>query len=44
MDPTLNEKNAPLISSRRGLVNVRVIRIDEEGMIARPVQRILADK
>jgi len=42
IDPTLNEKNAPLISSRRALVNVRVIRTDEERMIARSVQHILA--
>ena len=37
-----NAKNAPLISSDAGRVKVRVIRTDEELMIARSVSRLLA--
>jgi len=36
-----NAKNAPLISSNAGRVKVRVIRTDEELMIARSVSRVL---
>ena len=36
-----NAKNAPLISRDGGRVNVRVIRTDEELMIARSVIRVL---
>ena len=36
-----NAKNAPLISRNGGRVNVRVIRTDEELMIARSVIRVL---
>ena len=36
-----NAKNAPLISVKDGRVKVRVIRTDEELMIARSVVRVL---
>jgi acetate kinase len=36
-----NAKNAPVISSEAGRVKVRVIRTDEELMIARSVIRVL---
>jgi acetate kinase len=36
-----NSENAPLISTEAGGVNVRVIRTDEERMIARSLRRIL---
>jgi len=39
LDPTRNGKNAPLISRDAGRVAVRVIRTDEELMIARSVLR-----
>ncbi|MGA7924272.1 MAG: hypothetical protein WCA77_09890, partial [Thermoplasmata archaeon] len=35
LDRTLNEKNAPVISGPKSLVDVRVIPTDEESMIAR---------
>jgi acetate kinase len=38
---TRNAKNAPLISKDAGRVTVRVIRTDEELMIARSVNRVL---
>ena len=38
---TRNAKNAPLISKDAGRVTVRVIRTDEELMIARSVARVL---
>ncbi len=41
LDPKRNAKNAPLISPRAGRVKVRVIRTDEELMIARSVTRVL---
>jgi acetate kinase len=41
LDPKRNVKNAPLISADGGLVAVRVIRTDEEVMIARSVVRVL---
>jgi acetate kinase len=41
LDNTRNAKNAPLISSDAGRVRVRVIRTDEELMIARSVTRVL---
>ncbi|WP_245284866.1 acetate/propionate family kinase [Bradyrhizobium sp. th.b2] len=41
LDPKRNAKNAPLISADGGLVAVRVIRTDEEIMIARSVLRVL---
>ena len=41
LNPKRNAKNAPLISPDAGRVKVRVIRTDEELMIARSVTRIL---
>jgi len=41
LDPTRNATNAPLISQDAGRVTVRVIRTDEELMIARSVARVL---
>jgi acetate kinase len=41
LDGRKNARNAPLISSRAGRVVVRVIRTDEELMIARSVVRLL---
>jgi acetate kinase len=41
LDPTRNAKNASLISTDGGLVAARVIRTDEEIMIARSVVRVL---
>jgi acetate kinase len=41
LDQKRNAKNAPLISTDGGLVAVRVIRTDEEIMIARSVVRVL---
>jgi acetate kinase len=41
LDPERNAKSAPLISADAGRVNVRVIRTDEELMIARSVARAL---
>jgi acetate kinase len=41
LDRTRNAKNSPLISSDSGRVNVRVIRTNEEIMIARSVFRLL---
>jgi acetate kinase len=41
LDPKRNAKNAPLISSDASRVKVRVIRTDEELMIARSVTRLL---
>jgi acetate kinase len=41
LDRKRNAKNAPLVSSGDSRVKVRVIRTDEEGMIARPVCRPL---
>jgi acetate kinase len=41
IDAKRNLKSAPLISSTGGLVKVRVIRTDEEIMIARSVCRLL---
>jgi len=41
LDPRRNAKNAPLISPDAGCVKVRVIRTDEELMIARSVTRVL---
>jgi acetate kinase len=41
LDRKRNAKNAPLISSGAGRVAVRVIRTDEELMIARAVSRLL---
>jgi acetate kinase len=40
LDPKRNAKNAPLISREAGRVTVRVIRTDEELMIARSVIRV----
>ena len=42
VSPKRNAKNAPLISPDAGRVKVRVIRTDEELMIARSVIRVLA--
>lgn len=41
LDRRLNAKNAPLISRKSGRVKVRVIRTDEELMIAKSVVRVL---
>ncbi len=41
LNPARNRKNAPLISSAASRVAVRVIRTDEERMIARSVTRLL---
>jgi acetate kinase len=41
VDRKRNRKNAPLISPDGGRVNVRVIRTNEELMIARSVTRVL---
>ena len=41
LDRKRNAKNAPLISQQAGRVKVRVIRTDEELMIARSVTRVL---
>jgi acetate kinase len=41
LNETGNAKNAPLISTEAGCVKVRVIRTDEELMIARSVARLL---
>jgi acetate kinase len=41
LHPTRNAKNAPLISRDAGRVKIRVIRTDEELMIARSVARVL---
>jgi len=41
LDPKRNAKNAPLISTNGSPVKVRVIRTDEEQMIARSVTRLL---
>ena len=41
LDAQRNARNAPLISSNRGRVKVRIIRTDEELMIARSVTRVL---
>jgi acetate kinase len=41
LDARRNAANAPLISMRTGAVAVRVIRTDEELMIARSVARVL---
>ena len=41
LDPRRNAKNAPLISPEASRVKVRVIRTDEELMIARSVSRLL---
>ena len=41
LNPKRNAKNAPLISADSGRVQVRVIRSDEEIMIARSVTRLL---
>jgi len=41
LNPQRNAANAPLISPDAGRVNVRVIRTDEELMIARSVTRLL---
>jgi acetate kinase len=41
LDRRQNAKNAPLISRDAGRVKVRVIRTDEELMIARSVMRVL---
>jgi acetate kinase len=40
VDPKRNAKNAPMISRSTGRVSVRVIRTDEERMIARCVARV----
>jgi acetate kinase len=42
LDRTRNAKNAPLISPAAGRIKVRVIRTDEELMIARSVARVLS--
>ena len=44
LNPARNAKNAPVISSAAGRVAVRVIRTDEEQMIARSVMRCCAAK
>ena len=41
LDQKRNAKNAPLISSKAGRVKLRVIRTDEEIMIARSAARVL---
>jgi acetate kinase len=41
LDSRRNAANSPLISARTGAVSVRVIRTDEELMIARSVRRVL---
>ena len=41
LNPARNRRNAPLISSSASPVSVRVIRTDEELMIARSVARLL---
>jgi acetate kinase len=41
LNPKRNARNAPLISRKGGRVKVRVIRTDEELMIARSVIRVL---
>jgi acetate kinase len=42
LDPARNAKNAAVISTAGGRATVRVIRTDEELMLARSVCRILA--
>jgi acetate kinase len=44
LDESLNAQNAPVISKAGGRVCVRVIRTDEELMIARSVARIQAQR
>jgi acetate kinase len=41
LDPALNAQSAPLISAADGRIRVRIIRTDEELMIARSVTRLL---
>ena len=41
LDPTRNAKNSPLISTDAGRVKIRVMRTDEELLIARSVARVL---
>jgi acetate kinase len=41
LDKTRNKKNAPMISASASQVTIRVIRTDEELMIARSVSRVL---
>jgi acetate kinase len=42
LDESRNAENAPVISAQTGRVTVRVIRTDEELMIARSLSRILS--
>jgi acetate kinase len=44
IDPKRNARNAPVISTNHSRVTVRVIRTDEELMIARSVHRILGQQ
>ncbi len=44
IDPKRNARNAPVISTKHSRVTVRVIRTDEELMIARSVRRILGQQ
>jgi acetate kinase len=44
LDPARNAANAPVISVEAGRATVRVIRTDEELMIARAVHRLLSQK
>ena len=44
LDPTRNERDEPLISAAGGRVEVRVIRTDEELMIAKSVRSLLGTK
>jgi acetate kinase len=44
VDPTRNERDEPLISAAGGRVEVRVIRTDEELMIAKSVHSLLGTK
>lgn len=44
VDPTRNERDEPLISAAGGRVEVRVIRTDEELMIAKSVRSLLGTK
>jgi acetate kinase len=44
IDPKRNVRNAPVISTNHSRITVRVIRTDEELMIARSVRRILGQQ
>lgn len=41
LDPTLNGENAPTISATQSKVRIRILKTDEEAMIARHVRKVL---